>query len=191
MTQKLGCFILSGTDDSAQIKTAFSTLYYSGKEIFLYLLFASLLVGGLGFLSKAFVRRQRIDRKYRIFRFQNEWHYLFSAEILDFPDFAGKTEDVDMIYIDALVDCDEGSILYSGVLAEYILSKDGGLDRIFLSDTRRRYLKNDSTEGSKYYEMPGDLFVIPYGKIINLHLTYYSVEVDLTEELDGVNVHAD
>lgn len=185
--------LLSGTDDPSQIRAAFSLIYYNGFEILSYLLIVSVVSGILGYLFKAFIRSQKIDRSFRLFRFKNEWHYLFTGEILDFPGQAGKTEDVDMIYVDALVDCGEGSILYSGVLADYILGQNGGLDRIFLSDTRRRYLKKDNGAESDYYEMPGNLFVIPYSKIINLHITYYTVEVneDLKQKMNEINIESE
>lgn len=187
--------LLSGTTEPQQIRVAFSSLNHNAKEICLYLLLASVISFVLGIVCKNLIRGLRYDRKYTFFQFQNKWHYLFTGEILDFPGQAGRPEDVDFVYIDALVDCQEGTVLYSGMLAEHLLSKDGGLDRIYLSDTRRRYLKNkdNGEEGTSYYEMPGNLFVIPYISIINLHITYYSIEVqkELKEQIDKVDIEAD
>lgn len=185
--------LISGVTDGAEIKSAFSKLYYNAKEVFLYLSSAALSGVLLGFVSRTVIRGLRLDRKFVLLRYENEWHYLFTGEILDFPGQAGRPEDVDFVYIDALVDCHEGSMLYSGILAEHFLGKDGSLDKIYLSDTRRRSLKENGKEGTEYYSMPGDLFVIPYNKIINMHITYYALELEdkLKQEIDQINVNVD
>jgi hypothetical protein len=170
--------LLSGVTEPKEVKEAFSTLSYNAKEIVIYLLSVSVIAWGVGIGLRVIIRGLRWDRKCPWMRFRNEWHYLFTGEILDFPGQPASPEAVDFVYVDALVDCDEGSVLYSGILAEHFLGKDGGLNKIYLSDTKRRYLKEDakSSVTDKYYEMPGDLFVIPYDKIINLHVTYYWIE---------------
>ena len=82
-----------------------------------------------------------------------------------------------------------------GLLADYVLSKDGGLERIYLKDVRRRFLQNqpdqiEENTNNKYYELPGEFFVLPYDKIINLHITYYKVSIDaqLEQEIKDVNI---
>lgn len=51
----------------------------------------------------------------------------------------------------------KGVFIYNGFLEESILSKDGGIDRIYLSDVRRRLMKDDIHEEKKdrYYRLPG------------------------------------
>ncbi len=127
------------------------------------------------------MRQLKWDRTIKLFRFQNEWHYLFSGEILDFPKIPGKGSDIDFTYVDALVETEEGTVIYKGVLQDYILSKDGGVDRIYLTDVKRRFLKDDNEQG-KEYQLPGKFFIIPFSKILNLHLTYYAV--DIPEKID-------
>ena len=122
--------LLSGSDDAKRISKAFHSIYGEAKLILEYFFLLCFLASALGYLSKQFIRLTKLDRKIKLFRFQNEWHYLFSGEILDFPRVAGKSEEVDLSYVDVLVKSDEGSIIYMGILADYILSKDGGLDRI-------------------------------------------------------------
>ena len=84
----------------------------------------------------------------------------------------------------------EGNIIYSGILENYFLSKENGLDRIYLRNVYRRKLKDDlgNEHGNvgyldrhldnRYYAMPGDLFIINYDKIINLNITYYINQED-------------
>lgn len=94
----------------------------------------------------------------------------------------GKAEELDVTYIDALVKTDEGTIIYSGLLTEYVLSKEGGIDRLYLTDVKRRYLRDDHKQtpaiDQKYYFMPGQFFVLPFHQVINLHITYYTVVVN-------------
>jgi hypothetical protein len=144
-------------------------------HILSYLAVACLIgvVGGFSF--RLFVRNLKWDRKHKFFRFKNHWHYLFSGELLDFPHIPGVPEEVDLKYLDVLVDTDEGSILYSGYLSEYNLNTNGGIDSIYLTKAKRRFLKQDGEENC-HYEMPGEFFVIPFQQIKNLHITYYSVE---------------
>jgi hypothetical protein len=54
---------------------------------------------------------------------------------------------------------------------------------IYLSEVKRRFLSQDNYDKEKppHYFMPGKIFAIPYEKIENLHLTYYSVETPLDE----------
>jgi hypothetical protein len=177
-TTTLG-ILFSGTDDPSKIKEAFDSLYNYISPILWYFLLLCVLAFIFGSLSKAIVRNSKLDRRFKLFRYQNEWHYIFSGEILDFPKVSGEARDIDFTFIDALVDTDEGTIIYKGVLEDYILSKDGGMDRIVLTDVKRRFFKDDGKE-ERNYTLPGQFLVIPFSKILNIHLTYYNVET--TEE---------
>lgn len=181
--------LLNGTSDPVKVTQAFRAIYENGSTIISYFIGVSIVGMLAGLLSKLFVRNFKLDRKFKLFRFQNEWHYIFSGEILDFPKVPGQAEDIDFSYIDALLKTDEGTVIYSGLLAEYILTKDGGIDRIYLTEVKRRFLKDDVRADSekaltnaedlspdnRYYYLPGQFFIIPYNQIINLHITYYKV----------------
>ncbi len=179
--------LISGVANYDQVNHSLHNIYTYSDAILGYFFYISLLSGATGFLVRVLVRNLKLDRKLKIFRFQNEWHYIFSGEILDFPRVPGKAEDLDFTYVDALVKSDEGTIIYSGLLTEYVLSKEGGIDRLYLTDVKRRYLRNDEKEKpgeeSKYYYMPGQFFVLPFQHVINLHITYYTVEVSSTKEV--------
>lgn len=177
--------LISGVANYEQVNRALLNIYTYSGPILAYFLTISLISGVTGFLVKVLVRNLKLDRRQKIFRFQNEWHYIFSGEILDFPRVPGKAEDLDFTYVDALVKSDEGTIIYSGLLTEYVLSKEGGIDRLYLTDVKRRYLKNDEREKpgeNKYYYMPGQFFVLPFQHVINLHITYYTVEISTSQE---------
>ena len=168
--------LLSGTTDSARVSSAIQTLFLNLYPGLSYFLFTGITGAAAGLLSKYFVRTYKLDRKYKLFRFQNEWHYLFSGEILDFPEVQGSARDVDLTYINVMVNTSEGSVIYRGYLSSYILSSSTGIDRLYLTDTKRRYLKDDGqNEETTYYRMPGEFFVVFASQIINLHISYYTI----------------
>jgi hypothetical protein len=176
---------------------------------------AALLKGGaiLGFLSRVIVRKLRFDLYWKFLRFGNEWYYLLSGEMLNLPEresnerwytstvtyfrkvFKPKAQ-VELIQVDAVIKSSEGDLIYSGILKDYFLSKDNGLDRIYLSNVYRRSFKNDLQDEEKnpgflardtderYYAMPGDFFVITYDKIQNLNITYYLQDTTVEEVSD-------
>jgi len=41
--------------------------------------------GFMGFIVKQFIRFNKFDRKYKLLRFQNSWHYILTGEFFDFP----------------------------------------------------------------------------------------------------------
>jgi hypothetical protein len=148
----------------------------------------------LGIGSRAIVRKYKLDLRNKFLRFGNEWHYLFSGEII----YASKNLDPDsisLIQIDVIINSSEGNIIYSGILEDFYLSKDNGLDRIYLRNVYRRKLKDDLSADkpnvgfldrhldARYYAMPGDFFVVTYDKIINLNISYY-VKIEKEEAID-------
>ena len=169
--------LLSGTTDSIKVSKAIDTLFLNFYPGLSYFLFTSLTGSFTGYLGKYLIRTYKLDRKYKLFRFQNEWHYLFSGEILDFPEIQGSARTTAFTFVDALVKTSEGSVIYSGYLSSYVLSSSTGIDRLYLSDTRRRYLKDDNKQETeeRYYKMPGDFFVLFASEIINVHVSYYSI----------------
>jgi hypothetical protein len=140
-----------------------------------------------GVTVRFFIRIFRMDLKWQFLRFGNEWYYLLSGEMS--AEFRNSKSKPDLlIQVDTLINSSEGNMIYSGTLENYFLSKENGLDRIYLSNVYRRKLKDDLSNDepnvgyldrhldSRYYSMPGDLFVLTYDKIINLNITYYRVE---------------
>jgi hypothetical protein len=145
----------------------------------------------LGRGIRQLVTRYNWDIRYHSLRFNNEWYYLLSGRIVDFPDMPGDSDSIDLVLVDVLTETKEGSYLYCGVLQKYYLSPTQGLDRIYLSNVYRRLLKDDRTDqpadfaakesDARYYTMPGDLFVIPFAQIRNLNVTYYTL-TEIAEE---------
>lgn len=144
----------------------------------IYNLVICVLASILGYRLKQLIRKYKLDRKYKLLRYKNEWHYLVTGEILDFPNVPGEASTVDFVWVDLLVQTTEGTIIYTGVLSDYVLSKENGLDRIYLGEVVRRYLSDDGNKKRKEYAMPGNFMVFPFGNVINMNLTYYQIEDD-------------
>src|SRR3989344_2465154 len=146
------------------------------------LIFSSLL----GHYSQFFIRKHHLDRRYGLFRFKNDWHYIFTGQFFDFPratyDLIEDTpEEIDYVFIDALVQTKEGTLIYEGMLVDYELSDKLGLEAITLKEARRRYLQDDfSNKGKKHYNIPGHVIILKYSDIINLNFSYF--KLDVTEE---------
>jgi hypothetical protein len=127
------------------------------------------------------VRHFKLDRRFKFLRFSNEWHYLLTGEILDFPGIDGSTDEADLRFIDALVETQEGTLIYAGILEYYGLGKGNTLDFICLKETYRRFLRDDQgrlppASSDPYYHLPGKYFVIPFSQILNMHISYYRIE---------------
>ena len=150
------------------------------------------LAGATGWLSRKTIRAQKWDRKYKLFRYQNSWHYLLTGEFFDFPRAEidlrdDRVEDIEVIFVSAIQDTAAGTYLYDGVLVDYELGRDGGLKTISLKATKRRKITEDApggvpdSEDRRYYPVRGHLLVLKYAELKNLNLTYYKL-VALTED---------
>ncbi len=142
-----------------------------------------------GYCLKILIRNNKFDRRYKLFRFKNNWHYILTGEFFDFPRATydltkDKPEEIAYIFIDALVQTKEGTIIYEGIFFDYELSDKLGLDTITLREVRRRYLQYDySNKKSKYYHIPGHLLVLKYSEIINLNFSYYKLNFNENNKL--------
>ena len=99
-----------------------------------YFLGTLLVAMGLGLLFRAAVRRLYLDLRIRLLRFSNDWDYLLSGRVLG----AGE-KTLDLIWIYALCETKEQTIIYDGYLRDYELSEaTDGLDRLVLYDVSKR-----------------------------------------------------
>lgn len=170
--------LLSSNSDSDQLNIAFIKIYSYISPILFYFFFLSLFSLILGYLYKALVRRYLLDSKFKILRFQNEWHYIFSGEILGFPNIPGNPVDTNFAYIDLICTIGSETYIYCGVLMDYKLSNDNKLDSIALTQVRRRNIKDkpDYKGKNPYYFVTGEFTIFKYDEIKHLNITYYSLE---------------
>ncbi len=139
----------------------------------------------------------KLDRKVSWLRFNNEWHYLFSAPQAEAEDKA-KYEHGTRVAV--TIKQGETVYLYTGLLETYALTADGKLDRLVLIEpVYRRPLTSDPAFGEeeqqeqqeeqrgaepdlgdvadrvgskRYYKIPGDRFVAWARDITTLNVDY-------------------
>lgn len=161
---------------------------------FFYTVFVFLFSILVGYITSRTLRWLKWDRKYKLFRFKNQWWYIFSGEVLSMKKFKeahrvsfNKIEnlqyDVSTTYADILVNIkDDIRELYTGYVVDYDLKSEDTtqLDKIYLLDTyryKRKPKNNDIDENNDAptrdrKKIPGDLFILSADNIININLTY-------------------
>jgi len=173
-------FLLVGAKDDANTARAFQVLGRDIWAITKYNFILWVIAAAIGHGFRIVVRRYRLDLRFNLLRFNNEWYYLLSGE-------TNKTKpgEVNYVWIDALVEKAGGGVIYSGLLVDFNLSQEGGLESIYLTQVARRFLASDSagdTKKPRYYEIPGDIFVLKYTQVVNLNISVYDAVVeDLVE----------
>ncbi len=170
----LGMLLLGG--DEKEIPKAFSKLKDSLPQILEYNLSLWIILAWLGWISKFVVRKLRLDRSFVIFRFRNHWHYLLRGEILDFPNIEGRESDIELTYLNVVVNIGNAIYLYSGFLDHFQLTSEGsGLDYILLSNVERREITDVVPQNANSIVFAGDFFQIPYATIINMNIHYIRI----------------
>ncbi|MEM9337423.1 MAG: hypothetical protein AAGA66_01760 [Bacteroidota bacterium] len=125
-----------------------------------------------GYLIRTAIRRFKLDRRYRFFRFSNKWYYIFSGECLDFPDVPDSYEEIGNKAVNILCDVGGKQYIYSGWYSDYYLDAEGKLESIQLKDPVRRSIDKDNKEKDRYYLIPSKYFLIPSKSIININVLY-------------------
>lgn len=200
--------LLISAKDFPQV--AFENIQDNFLNIVIYQLSILLAASLFGYLIKFLIKKLKLDVKYKILRFKNLWHYILKGKFFDFPRAAfdlvnDNINNIELIYVDALVDINEGSVLYEGILVDYELSNDGGLEHIQLKETYRKFIINNGAESSKECDklctklyplckmqtynsnsinIPGHILILPYKSIINLNFSYYKLVKDSDGSLD-------
>jgi hypothetical protein len=166
------------------------------SKVLLYNLSINLFAAFFGYFIRKVIRRFKLDRKQKFFRFRNNWHYLFSGEHYDFKRSPTNInpyspEDISIRLVTVLIQVsDEKSILYRGFLTDYELSEKHGLETITLRRVYRRNFVDDNESTieqgqvsghvrNNYYEIDGSVLTIPYNKIININIAYYYIDNNL------------
>jgi len=157
---------------------------------------AALVVGGT---LHGIVRFCQLDLRWERLRFNNEWHYLFSGEAWLYE--TDQATDIDFVFVSVVVEQGDDSILYWGLLSDYVFDRTGALNKIVLTDAQRRFLTSESDRESdssddedsesaddgrpkkkglplssdRYYSIRGEYFVIEYEGVQTLNVEYYQV----------------
>lgn len=157
------------------------------ERIIGYFLSLYVLAALLGYGAHQLVRGRRWDRTFPWLRFRNDWHYLISGEILQFPEVGREPREVDGVYLSAVVHHGGDSYLYRGIVADYFFDKSGSLDRVLLRLAHRRLLARDREPGEprspstmasanqRYYDIAGDFFVLRYSEVQTINIEYFAL----------------
>jgi len=114
-------------------------------------------------------------------RFNDDWYNILWGK----SPYADK--EPDGVIVSVVIDIGGVAYVYIGILFEYFLTKDGGLDRIVLMYAHRRPLSEDRKDGeehsgffisNRYYALVGEYFVIKMQNISNLNVNYFYLEQD-------------
>ncbi|MFI5138449.1 MAG: hypothetical protein ACHQIM_11545 [Sphingobacteriales bacterium] len=123
-----------------------------------------------------------------LFNLYNKWWYFFNG-------FHADIEDFDLVFIDAVMDTGDGTMIYSGFLVHFE-TKDGQLDRIYLQDTVRREFKSHAgakgthliNKAGEPVQIPGNTFSLKYENVINLNINFILLDKENTVEETPVRV---
>ena len=137
----------------------------------------------IGYISRILVLKYHLDMMTHWLKVNNDWYYLLSAKKINFERRKKNQTEVDIIQVDLLMETQDSPYIYSGIVQDFFLSSSNGLDTIYLIDVYRRKLPSDKADPqasetdpeSRYYQMPGNIFVAPYTEIKNLNITYIAL----------------
>jgi hypothetical protein len=191
--------LLIGTNniDGAEFQEALKSFSLHTIGIGIYFLTLCLISFVSGFFFHNIVRRYRLDHKTRLLRFQNEWYYLLSGEILLFDENKPSRNLINTIldrniitYITAVVEQGSATYLYRGIFAGFFYyDANNALDRIFLASAHRRLLEADREQGrarnpndldykndERYYDIEGSYLILRYSEVKTFNIEYISIE---------------
>jgi hypothetical protein len=179
--------LLGGELKDIELKVSNKSFSKALKDFAVYnfcILFISL---ALGRIARWLVISFNLNNgRYELTRLNNRWYYLFNGYENNIPEF-------DMLFVDAVVNTNDGTIIYSGFLVNYVCNGEQ-LDRIYLGDVVRREFKRPSPEEKGIslsnepglpMNIPGNIFSLSYDNAINLNLRFIVIEnnIDQLEQL--------
>lgn len=190
--QQVNLFTLGDIVSQQPSSISFQNLQDNSTKILFYNLTMFIVAGLSGYWLKKLVRKEKWDRQYKFFRFQNSWHYILKGEFFDFPRAEitldeDTVEDIELVFVDAIIEINGNSYLYDGILVDYELNGNNGLETISLTNAQRRKLNDDSKiskrgkkkdNSKKYYSIDGHIIVLKYSELKNLNFTYLTLDSD-------------
>lgn len=173
---------LASSNDNI-IKLAITTVEKNKIAIIIYQISLNIIAYITGNRLKKYVLSKSLDTNYDILKYKNIWHYIITARILNFEKNShilqnDTVEDVDFTYVDALVNVNDQTYIYKGVLADYQLARDGGLDLLIVTNAQRKLISDPT---GTYKDIKGNYIILKYSDLINLNLTF----IQLDETLDS------
>lgn len=151
-------------------------------EIVCFQIILNILSYLIGRLLHNLILKYSWDTKHHTFRFNNIWHYLISGRFLQYRDILNidSIEDVDLTFVDALVNINGQTHIYTGILIDYQLGKDGTLELLIITKAQRKLVTQDENED--YRDIRGNYLILKYADLINVNLSFIQIEPFLNED---------
>lgn len=131
----------------------------------------------LGICFKNIVIKKNLDTKIKFLRYKNVWHYINTAKFFLFPrsqiSVSDNIKDIDNTMIDAWVVKDGIENLYNGILVDYELGENGGLDLLYIKNAKKKSIDSDEFE-----DINGNILILKYENIVNINYSYFLLEYD-------------
>ena len=190
----IGVLVMGSRNDNT-IETIFNdNIGFYSLEILLYLVVSAVAGFLMGRLLVNLIRIYKLDLKYEFFRFDNEWYYALSGEIIGWKRFEGikkykelTDENKLVAFADVLCNLNGNLIIYSGTIIEFYLDEQG-LDSIYFKRCRRRSIDSDPSNPDEIIEIKGNVFILPGSDVVNLTVTYYKATKTTKNELDRIDL---
>ncbi len=171
----LGSLLISDLSQ-AEAKLAFQQIERALTPLLTYQMIILTGAYGLGNLVRFGIRKSKLDRRFRVFRFPNKWYYILSGECLDFPHVKDSYYNISYTAVDVLCKVNNLSYIYTGELFDFYVDPDGELNSLHLRYANRQLLTETSVSPLDPYAIPGKYTIIPGSNIINLNIRYISLE---------------
>ena len=146
------------------------------RSIFWYFISLSLVAMSISWLFRNTVRYFALDRSINFLRYDNNWYYLFTGEVLDIKKYNSDKEvnskPVNQRVVDVLAKSNNKEVFYRGNLIDFQLDKNNTVEYIVLSYPTKK------AKGEDRKQIPSDYFIIPYEEILNINLMYFSSTKD-------------
>lgn len=121
----------------------FEVVRRSLGSFLLYNIIIWILSWNLGLITRKAIRYFRLDRKFSLLKFENNWYPVLKGTFLQLPGYEYLRPNIQLVWIDVVVETKEGSYIYSGIIDDFFMTKDDGIDRFHLKNVRRRKLSDD------------------------------------------------
>lgn len=178
--------LISSSDEL--VKESISLIDKFILQIFSFQIILNISAFLIGKKFRDLVLLYSFDTKYPIFRFNNIWHYLISARFLEYKEILQNDtpEDVDVTFVDALINIGEQTFIYTGILVDYELGKDGTLDLLTISQVQRKLVTGN--DNGDYKDIRGNYLILKYSDLININFSFIQFDevLDHSGNITGV-----
>lgn len=162
---------------SPQSITNYSSITDNIDKVFFYFFTSTLLSCAISYIVRNVIRFYKIDRKSKTLRYDNNWYYIFSGEVLDIKQYNKSLEitssNVKQRVVDVLTKVGDNYTLYRGNLIDFQLNSSNSVDYVVLSSPSKRLITD------KFFrDINSNYFIIPYTEVLNINIRYFEVGED-------------